>query len=233
MDLLVISDIHGESEKLDMLLNKYWNPEKERLIFLGDLVDRGPNSLGVIRRVMELKRQYQAITVMGNHEDLFLSWLDDYENETELYYNMGGDNTINSFFDINATFHYSPKKINKWLKKEFKEEIQFLRNLPNYYFNDTHIFVHAGVNLNLENWTNSSDNDFLMVRKPFIYGKNETKKTIVFGHTPTNNLNLDKSYDVWISPCKTKIGIDGGAASGGFLHGLKIKEDGTYSVHSV
>lgn len=95
------------------------------------------------------------------------------------------------------------------------------------------MFVHAGVNLLLKDWKNSNTNDFRWIRNPFIYEKNDTGKIIVFGHTPTMFIRSEMKSDIWISPCKTKIGIDGGAIYGGMLHGLRINYDMPYEVVSV
>jgi len=68
---VVVGDVHGCIEELDELLKKIqYNPSQMRLIFAGDLVDRGPDSVGVVRRVRELN----AECVMGNHEEKQLRW---------------------------------------------------------------------------------------------------------------------------------------------------------------
>lgn len=227
----VIGDIHGEREKAEILLKK-WNTDNEQLVFLGDLVDRGPDSYGVIKLAMELVKKYGAKVVGGNHEDMFLNWLKMPFSEMDLYYPQGGRETIHSFFDKPMTHSFTPLHIANLLQEQFEEEINFLQTLPNYYEKDDYVFVHAGVNLALEDWKNSREIDFRWIREPFHYGKNETGKTFFFGHTPTPYLNRDKSYNVWISPCKTKIGMDGGAVFGGMLHGSKI-ENGICTIHSI
>lgn len=232
-DIFVVGDIHGEKQKLEILLRN-WNPEKQILVFLGDLVDRGLDSYGVIKLVMELKEKYgkQVQVVGGNHEDMFLSWLSMPNSEMDLYYPQGGREAIHSFFDNNITFYHMSHYIANLIKEQFSDEIQFLKSLPNYYETDQFVFVHAGVNLALENWKNSREIDFRWIREEFHYGKNETNKIFFFGHTPTPYLNVDKSYDVWVSSCKTKIGVDGGAVFGGKLHGVLI-EGNIFTNYSI
>lgn len=231
MNHFVVGDVHGCFDKLQELLNIHWDKKEERLILLGDLVDRGKNSREVIQLMMKLKEEHNAIILKGNHEDLFLDWLSD-PYELDYYYNIGGRETVDSFFEEKLSFQLAPHLLAERLRKEYPAEMEFLAGLPNYHEHENHIFVHAGVNLAYENWRNSSDNDFKWIRDMFIYAKNETGKTIVFGHTVTRDINESKSDDVWFSPCGTKIGLDGACVFGGYLHGLKIK-NGKYEVCSV
>lgn len=231
MKYFAIGDIHGSHNELMMMLEKHWDSKEEKLILLGDLVDRGPKSKEVIETAMSLKEQNLAIVLGGNHEQLFLDWLDEPDDEG-FYYDMGGRETIHSFYDSNITFHKSAEWIASDMKIRFQRHIDFLKNLQDYYETKHYIFVHAGVNLAYADWKNSSQNEFRWTRRPFIYGKNETGKTFVFGHTLTNTLNTNKSNDVWFSPCGSKIGVDGGCASGGLLLGLKI-DNTDIKVYSI
>jgi serine/threonine protein phosphatase 1 len=232
--IFAIGDIHGEEEKLRKLL-KYWRHDREQLVLTGDLIDRGENSLGVILLARKLQEQYGAKVIGGNHDDMLLDWLDDPCGESmNMYYPQGGRETIHSFFDHQrVTFKYLPDHIARQLKEQFSTEIDFLRKLPDYYENGQHVFVHAGVNLAYADWKNSTHNDFRWIRQPFHYDRNDTGKIFVFGHTQTYLLNKNKACNVWVSPCKTKIGIDGGAVYGGLLHGLRIKGNGEYDVISI
>jgi len=231
-NMFVIGDLHGEKEKMKELL-KYWKPDKEKLILLGDLVDRGKESFGVIWLAKKLQEEYGAIVIGGNHDAMFLNWLEDPYGEYDLFYPQGGKETINSFFERKVDHLYLPDHIAKLLKKQFPLELNFLKNLPDYYENGEYVMVHGGVNLAYENWKNTSSNDFRWIREPFHYGRNDTGKIFIFGHTITRRLNRDKSDNVWVSPCGTKIGIDGGSVYGGLLHGLRVNENHDYEVLSV
>lgn len=229
--VFAVGDVHGELDKLHALL-KNWNPDNQQLVLLGDLIDRGADSYGVIHLARHLTDAYGAKVVMGNHEELFLSWLDSPESDKDLYYPQGGRETLHSFFDQRVTFMQTPLHIADRLEKQFADELVFLRNLPYYYEWDDHVFVHAGVNLLHKDWKDSDNSDFCWIRRDFHYKPNNTDKIFVFGHTPTPILNADKSHDIWFSPCKTKIGLDGGAVFGGALHGLLINPD-DYDTYSV
>ena len=229
--IFAVGDIHGELNKLNTLLTK-WNPDNQQLVLLGDLIDRGADSYGVVHLARHLTDTYGAKVVMGNHEELFLSWLDAPDCEKDLYYPQGGRETIHSFFDQRITFTHLPSTVANMLKSQFADDLAFIRNLPYYYDWKDHVFVHAGVNFVHDDWRDTRNSDFCWIRRDFHYKPNHTDKIFVFGHTPTPILNPDKSNDIWFSPCKTKIGIDGGAVFGGDLHGLLVTPDGydTYSV---
>lgn len=223
MDYFVVGDVHGCYDSFVSLLEQ-WDPKKEQLILLGDLVDRGKKSLDVLRYAMHLQDVHGAIILGGNHEELFVDWLNE-PNDEGFYYDLGGRETVDSFFESNLSFRYTPVHIANRIKEEFPDVVEFLHTRPSYYETEAYIFVHAGVDFNFIDWKNASDSTFKWVRERFFYGKNETGKTVVFGHTPTRMLNQDKSDTVWISPCETKIGIDGGCVFGGNLLGMHIHQN--------
>lgn len=252
--LFVVGDIHGELDKLKKLLTQ-WNSDKQRLVFLGDYIDRGKDSCGVIQFVSKLCKEFGAVAIGGNHEDMFLQWLDhpedkwfqkwmedpsilNYEeeagmSESIMYYSNGGDCTIDSFYVESCAYRYLPSRHAAYIKSNFAEEVKFLRSLPHYFeWKDQYVCVHAGVNLAYADWRKTSDTDFRWIRTPFHFMRNETGRIFIFGHNPTRFLHPNKSDDVWISPCRTKIGIDGGAVFGGLLHGV-IVGDERLVVHSV
>lgn len=225
----VISDIHGEIKQLKKMLT-YWNSSEEVLIINGDMIDRGENPREVIQLIMELKKKHtNVITLMGNHEEMFIEWLQ-FPKKTYLFHHSYG--TLESFLGSDITSKFDLDFMNTKMKEDFPEEIEFLKGLDSYFEFDNHLVVHAGVDLALESWKDTSSTDMVWIRNEFIYGENKTGKTIIFGHTPTRTINLDESNNIWVSPCKTKIGIDGGASAKGLLHGLRINGD-NYVSYSV
>ncbi|MFJ8531508.1 metallophosphoesterase [Bacillus sp. NPDC094106] len=229
--LFVVGDVHGCFLHFTALLKK-WNHKEYQFIQLGDLVDRGEDVKSTILKAISLKREYNGVFLKGNHEELFLSFIEDPINEGEFYLSQGGNKTIDSFLGEKASVTYTPEYLANQMKERYPEVIQFIKDMPYFYESEHFIFVHAGVNLALSNWKNTSERDFSWIRKPFHYGKNETGKTIVFGHTITRLLNEDRSDNIWTSPCETKIGIDGGAVFDGQLNGLII-DGNTYKIISV
>ncbi|WCF11636.1 metallophosphoesterase (plasmid) [Paenibacillus thiaminolyticus] len=231
-DIFAVGDPHGCLNKLNELLT-HWNPDKQQLVILGDLIDRGKDSFGVIKLAMKLQKEYGAVILGGNHEDLFLDWIDNPTEEPLFYFNQGGRETIRSFFDDqNYADLFLPDTLAKMMNDHFSDEILFIRNLPNYFEAGNNVFVHAGVNLYRKDWRTSSRQDFRWIREVFHTANNETGKTFIFGHTITATLNADQSCGIWMSDCQTKIGIDGGAVFGGYLLGLLITDVG-YEVYAA
>lgn len=231
--IFAIGDIHGEFEMFEQLL-KEWNPDTEQLLLLGDLIDRGARSKDVVERASELVEQYGAIVLGGNHEDMLADFIKEPELCRDHYLKQGGAETLMSFFHTHPSeFFASPRKFAEALHHKFPKHLDFLSKRPDFYQTDTHIFVHAGIDFEEADWKDTSRDNFRWIREPFFIGKNNTGKTIIFGHTRTSLLHADGNTGIWISPCQTKIGIDGGAVCGDELIGLRVKEQFNYDVHSV
>lgn len=235
-----VGDIHGNYELLKCLLTR-WNPDNEQLVFLGDYIDRGDHSYQVLKTVHELCKQYGAIALSGNHEELFLNWLKNPEQLSPFYIHpkVGGAATIYSFYHPkdHSLEDLSFVEIAEKLKNDFSELVEFVENLKLYYHWDPYLFVHAGIDSNVTNFLDTKEKDFLWIREEFSKVPHKVKEIVVFGHTPTLLLHEDKSSDIWVSPCHKKIGIDGGGAiyEEGQLHGIVVTKNiaEPIIVHSV
>lgn len=225
---IVISDIHGCAAELDQLLQKT-NAQPEEVIFLGDYVDSGPESIAVLDKVREWCNQ-GASALLGNHDDLLLQWLEDRE-DIFYYGRVGGMATIYSCLSRlgldkveysqlmnNAEVENNTKKI---IKDTFATQISFLKSLPLYKKESDIIYVHAGINpkKGLEKTTRD---DFLNIRNEFIHHYNG-QETVIFGHTQTRKIH--EQNNVYFGPNRV-IGIDGGCAFGGQLNALIIENGG-------
>ncbi|WP_404331629.1 metallophosphoesterase [Mesobacillus maritimus] len=235
MRKIAISDIHGCAAELDQLLIKT-KAQPEEVIFLGDYVDSGPDSIEVLDMVKEWCRQ-GATALLGNHDDLFLQWLE--EKENILYYGgrNGGMATINSCLHRMGMDQVAisqllsdvrkENQIRKIIQDRFHSQISFIKSLPLFKMDSNLIFVHAGVNPKngLEKTTKL---EFLHLRDEFIYEYN-FPETIIFGHTPTRKIH--NQDNIYFGPNRV-IGIDGGCAFGGQLNAL-ILDNGEFSTTSV
>lgn len=232
-----MSDIHGCYEELLKALI-HWDRETETLIVLGDLVDRGPDSLKVVQTLCDLKEKYpgNVVVLQGNHDESFAKWLlETHEEDLSIYYMSSHNETIKSFFgnDPDGIRKYkksSRKQRGLHIRYLYMKEIRFLYNLPLYHETDHCIFVHAGINLDLLDWRLDM-RCMNMIRNQFIYSRMTAPKTVFFGHTPTSIIrNVDKNEiganDVWCSEHRDKVGIDGGVSMGGQLNALKVDEFG-------
>lgn len=233
--LFIIGDIHGRLDMLTKLLEE-WNREDEHLIILGDYIDRGPQSKDVLELVFNLKDTYDNVTLLkGNHEEMFLSFLDDPNNMANLYLPQGGLQTIGSLLDNKEPYAFTAEYLAKRVKDQFPELVDKIQALPYYHVIGDLVFVHAGVDLRLEHsWEMTRDSDFCWMREPFFTITNNTGKTFFFGHTVTRTLHpkvAGNNNNIWFSKDKTRIGIDGGAVFGGYLHGLHIVNQDVKNVY--
>lgn len=220
----VISDIHGEYELFQQLVD-YYDEEKQQLVLIGDLNDRGKKTKECFLLGKKLAEEHGAIYLRGNHEEYFLQFLQNPEDWYPAYVRNGGKETMESLLHKGATEEYSPTEIAMMIRSRYAELLDFLVQRPLYYEWEKYIFVHAGVDLTKSDWHKTSPHDFIWIRDAFHQGKNNTGKTIVFGHTITPMLHGDmQTTDLWQSD--NKIGIDGGAVFGGSVHGVIFDKSG-------
>ena len=164
---IAITDIHGELDKLERLLSRIQLRPDDIFVFLGDYIDRGPNSKGVVDKVIEISEQYETITLIGSHEYALLhANSDDYYHY--LFWNYGGPATVKSYggsFDNILKIHGD-----------------FFRNLKFYHLTDDYLFVHAGINPRYK-LEDQSEVDLVYIRSAFYNNKHNLKQKVIFGHT--------------------------------------------------
>jgi serine/threonine protein phosphatase 1 len=150
--------------------NKIQLRKEDKLILLGDYIDRGDKSKEVVDFIIELSENgYDIIPLMGNHEVMLLDAFEDEKNISKWIQN-GGNETLKSF-EINS------------LKDIESKYIEFFGGLKNYYSFEDYLFVHAGFNDNLVN----PFTDYYSMRwKCWVTYTNPllSYKTIVHGHNP-------------------------------------------------
>lgn len=199
-----VGDIHGCLDKALRLLDRLnYDPAADRLIFLGDYIDRGPDSKGVVDLMLRLQHENpNNIFLMGNHEDNFLTYvqacIDGEQGNywlSEPFFAGGGVTTLQSYCpSLRQPAH--PKHI----EEIPSEHLQFLSQLPLYWQDATYLLVHAGVRPGIP-LERQYENDLLRIRRPFLFTPHGLDKCVVFGHTPFRNV-------LWEAD---KIGIDTGA----------------------
>lgn len=215
---LVISDIHGELNLFEELLDEVnYNNESDQLILLGDYIDRGPKSKDVLNRVIELKKS-GAIVLRGNHDDMMIEAANGELEVIDRWERSGGITTLQSYDASIKTMVLPNSQI-------FKEHVDFLKGLDYYYELDDYIFVHAGVQPDLP-LHKTDPYIFMWIREEF-YQKYKADKIVVFGHTPTSLIQGKGKHDVCFSE-NNIIGIDGAAAYGGRLNCLELPSRRTY-----
>jgi serine/threonine protein phosphatase 1 len=190
--IFAIGDLHGCFSHLNNLLNKFTMGQNDTLLFLGDYIDRGPDSYEVVETILRLRSKLaKVICLKGNHEQMYLDYLRG--TDQDLFLSNGGNHTLRSY------------KKNGW-KCPSPEHMEFFLSLNIYYETEDCIFVHAGLRPNVP-LQNQNPEDMLWIRSRFYTSPNTWNKTIVFGHTPFSEPYIREG----------KIGIDTGACMGGVL----------------
>jgi serine/threonine protein phosphatase 1 len=194
-----IGDIHGCLDKLTTLMGmivERFRPGEDSLIFLGDYIDRGPDSFQVVEYLIDWKNRYpETIFLKGNHEEMFGLYLVGLDRYT--YMVNGGQQTLESYLQNNpwADMYSIPKA-----------HVDFLASLLLYYESDAFIFVHAGIKEGVSLHKQATE-DLLWIREKFVRSEYDFGKRVVFGHTPFPQPLVQKN----------KIGIDTGAVYGNKL----------------
>ncbi|MER1987250.1 MAG: metallophosphoesterase family protein [Solibacillus sp.] len=226
MSIFVVSDIHGMYKQFEQIL-QFWDQES-KLVLLGDLVDRGPQSLEVIRKAMALKATYgeQVTVCKGNHEQILLDFIRFPVDHYDYLLSAGVRETLLSFLDETPdtvkTLNSSMQQVD-YIREHFADEFAFLENAKPFKVIHNVLLTHAGFHSRSANFLESTDHDFLWIRKHYQQ-PNQTPYVNVFGHTPTKLIH--RADDVWISEDKKYIAIDGGCAYGGQLNAVLLNYQG-------
>jgi len=195
--IFAIGDIHGCFYKLCALMDKIKiDFDNDILLFLGDYIDRGPNSFDVVEYLIDLKKRFQKIVFLkGNHEKMLQRYL--LGKDRLNYLINGGQPTLEDYMKKSRTTG-SPLIP--------QEHLDFLESLSLYYESDNYIFVHAGLRENIP-LEMQDPADFLWIREDFVNSDFDFGKRVVFGHTPYAEPLVEPN----------KIGIDTGAVYGNKL----------------
>ena len=217
----VMSDIHGSYPQMINAL-KEWDFENEHLVITGDIINKGPDSLKVVRKLMDLKKEFpKNVTVIkGNHEEKLISWI--IKNKDEPMKDYPYKETIKSYLGLREYKNITVENVMKDMLSYRKDELTFLKSLPIYLEVENSIFVHAGINLNIADWR--KDRRYILWEKrDFIYTNKVPNKRVFFGHTPTTFIHKDrKKNGIWISKDGMKVAIDGRVSSGGQLNVVRV-----------
>lgn len=217
MKSFVIGDIHGCLEELTSLIEHLPIEKRDCLVFLGDYIDRGPDSNGVISYLVQLQRKWdnKFVFLKGNHEDMFLSYLGLPGAHGDMFLYNGGRATLISY-GLSAQIR-PPDEI---LSRIPPSHLQFLKQLQTCYLIDPFLCVHAGIHP-LKMLTEQKEEEMLWIRNEFIFSRHRLPYTVLFGHTPRKQVLLDLPY---------KIGLDTGLVYGNQLSCFELTEKTLYQI---
>jgi serine/threonine protein phosphatase 1 len=214
--IFAIGDIHGCANELRQLLNQLPQDPDTTFVFLGDYVDRGPDSSEVIDTILELSQRCKVVPLMGNHEEMFLGFLRDPESHAAAMFILnGGSATLASYSKGGHEYHVPD------------EHIAFLRSLQVMHVTDQNIFVHAGLpQIPLQDIDPEDSLHYatmLWTRGRFLKTKYDWGKVVVHGHTPVRR----------VTQWPNRINIDTGCVYDGRLTALALPGEVRFSVRRM
>lgn len=222
--LYAVGDIHGRLDLLQAILDlievdaqQSGHAERRTLVFLGDYVDRGPDSRGVVEKLIGgLPTGFEAHFLKGNHEAILLNFI---ENPWTLdnWRLNGGDATMRSYgVDTERLDRIAaPAELWRQALKEVLPEahLRFYESLQLSVAFGDYLFVHAGVKPGVP-LAAQAEADLIWIRGPFLNHAGPFGKIVVHGHTPGEQPVIRAN----------RIGIDTGAVFSGRLTALRLQD---------
>jgi serine/threonine protein phosphatase 1 len=217
--VFAFGDIHGCNSELTVLLETLRSQHKatkaDHFVFIGDYIDRGPDSKGVIDTLLAWREDFpNTIFLKGNHEDMLLGFLGMGGNSGELYLVNGGS----EFFKSYGIEPLGP--LSEVVKGLPSDHLQFFTSLEIAVCIGEFLFVHAGINP-AHDLRYQEARDLMWIRGEFIPVEHRAGKTVVFGHTPFADVMLHMPY---------KIGIDTGLVYGNLLSAVELVDGTVFQI---
>ena len=224
--LYAIGDIHGRLDKLDALLEMLALQPGDRLVFLGDYVDRGPDARGVVERLIDLADAHPCAFLLGNHESMFLDflgWDGPAYFGADVFLPNGGGETLASY----GWLEPRPPEPGEFSLPPKHEA--FYRSLRLHHAEGAYVFVHAGLGRAA---MRTSDAKWALEHarvEELLWDRASTELphelgvTVVYGHTPRPDFQVR-----WNLP--HSIGIDTGAVYGGPLTAIRLPDETIFQV---
>lgn len=209
--LVAVGDIHGCADELRSLLGQVPITPDTTVLFVGDYIDRGPEARQVVEIILELSERCRVITLMGNHEAMFIEFLNDPSSSAAAGYIFnGGSSTLASYSNEHGDYEIP------------ESHFHFLGGLSLFHETERHLFVHAGVpNVPLHALDpNIHGRDMLWMRDSFLNSDFPWSKVIVHGHTPVDDVTIGRN----------RINLDTGCVFDGRLSAILLPEGQVFSV---
>jgi len=236
--IVAISDVHGHLEVFESLIAEAKLQPEDHLIIIGDFINKGPDSLPTLRKMMALTKRPNTYILKGNHEyfichylyedptsDRFLHFLKEDHFETILH-----DTCIDGDFDLYNCKHL--EDLIQWQMTHYKSELDFINTRPIIAFVDDMTFVHGGYCKEVDVET---DEGKLLKFDDYNHLSVVNDDTVIVGHWPTANLRTDSNTNTpYFNKEKNIINIDGGIGvkSSGEMNALIIEKiDGKKNIH--
>lgn len=218
--IYAVGDIHGRLDLLDQILGLIRADAKGAdvsdivVLLLGDLIDRGPDSAGVVARAMEPLDFGRIIALTGNHEAAMLDALDGDRDMLRLWLRNGGDIALASW-GVTADMVKTLSSVD--LLEAIRiaiphEQFAWLSRCPLSFASGDYYFVHAGIRPGIK-FDRQSRDDMLWIREEFLESSRMHGAMIVHGH----------SVSATVEELPNRIGLDTGAYATGTLTAMGLE----------
>ena len=195
---IAIGDIHGCLRSLETMLDLIQPDSEDLIVTLGDYVDRGPDSKGVIDRLLALKQTHRLVHLMGNHEIQMIRALETRHDRNRFLSDLcGGMDTLDSY---GGAFGDIPQ-----------EHWDFIHSAELYHELEDHILVHAGLEAHLP--VDEQDQETYYYQRFYQQRPHVSGKTIVCGHTIQGDLPNNQGHAICLDTC---------AYGGGWLTAMDV-----------
>ena len=216
-----VGDIHGRLDLLEQLLGKIDRDLKRRparkalLVFVGDLIDRGPHSAQVVERLRTYKDpRIRTVFILGNHEEVLLRILSGEPDLVGKWRQFGGTECLKSYgLDTAQLAQASDAEALAMVKRAIpKEHVKFIESFDDSCRFGDYLFVHAGIRPGV-GIDQQRQSDLRWIREPFLFDETDHGFVVVHGHTIRAEVEARPN----------RIGIDTGAYRTGVLSALAIE----------
>lgn len=217
-----IGDIHGRLDLLDKILKRIdadhaaRAPAERHIVLLGDLIDRGPDSAGVVERIRQLCQSDPHVhCLMGNHEEILIRAIDGDDKALRLFCRIGGRETL-------ISYGVTPEEYERLDYAEVEERLgqvipadhhAFLSGLHEILIMGDYVFVHAGIRPGIP-LAEQKPAETRWIRDPFLDHRAPLEKMVVHGHTVADEAEI----------LPHRIGIDTGAYHSDRLTALMLED---------
>jgi serine/threonine protein phosphatase 1 len=208
--IYAIGDIHGCFDQLKALMDTLpIQSGRDKLVFVGDYIDRGPESYAVVQYLIQLRYRFPTVVFLkGNHEEMLENYLEGTDRFTYLL--NGGQQTLDDYL----------RRAGSVQNRAIPEaHLAFFKSLALFHQTEDYIFVHAGLRQDLP-LEEQRVEDMLWIREQFVSSRHDFGKKVIFGHTPFPEPLVESN----------KIGIDTGAVYGNRLTCVQLPEETFFSV---
>jgi len=183
--IIAIGDIHGCAKTLEAMLTQLKAYPDAGFVFLGDYIDRGPDSYGVIELLLDFSNHFTCRFLRGNHEQMMLDcFFEDQSEQWDQWFLNGGKQTMDSY--TRRALH----------PLEAPGHADFISQTELYVETEHYVFVHGGMNplwSVQQNLTESDHFDFMWERRHIKEIRPDWEKTVVFGHTPVHQVIIESN----------------------------------------